>query len=126
MKKAGICRPFSSCLGERLDRGNGGNWTGIHTCAAINAGIRINNPFLACFAYSVGRAGIITCAAINAFIGNNVRQGITSFKKFLIRKLIICIHLIQIIICISKNPAQKKELDFRIPSWHQKGKQLLF
>jgi hypothetical protein len=64
---------------RRLCRGNGVNRAGIHTRAAINAGVRVNNPLLARFADGVCRAGFIACAAIDAFVGNYMSQGITSF-----------------------------------------------
>ena len=89
-------------------RGDSGNRAGIHTCAAIDASFGVDNPLLSCFANGVGRAGIITCAAIDAFVSNYVRQNITSFNKFFIRLLIICIYFVKAIICFLKNPAQKE------------------
>jgi hypothetical protein len=79
-EKGRLLSAFFFCQVRKLFRCNGVNRTGIHTRAAINAGVRVDCPFLAHFADGVGRAGFITCAAIDAFVGNYMSQGITSFK----------------------------------------------
>jgi len=55
---------------------NGINWTGIHTCSAINAGICRNNPLVVGFTDSVNWTGFVTGTTVNAFIGNGMSQDI--------------------------------------------------
>jgi hypothetical protein len=47
---------------------------GINTSAAVDTGIGIDNPFVACFTDCVHRAGFIACAAIDALFGNGMSQ----------------------------------------------------
>jgi hypothetical protein len=80
MKKAGhnagLFISYYVAIGDRSGSGNSVYRAGIHTCAAVNAGIGIDSPFLSHFTDGVHRARIITCAAIDAFIGNLVSQSI--------------------------------------------------
>jgi hypothetical protein len=55
---------------------NGVDGAGIHTGAAIDAGIRVDLALFASFANGVNRAGFVTGAAVNAIFGDGMSQGI--------------------------------------------------
>jgi len=77
----------------RLCSSNGVYRAGIHACAAVDAGIRIDSPFLTHFTDGVNRAGIVACAAIDALVGNFVSQCIH----------LLCINLLLIVLDFSKS-----------------------
>ena len=49
---------------------------GIHTGAAVNAGIRINLALVTSFADGIHRAGFVACTTVNALVGNGMSQSI--------------------------------------------------
>lgn len=49
---------------------------GIHTGAAVNAGIRIDFALVTSFADGVHRAGFVACTTVNALFGNGMSQSI--------------------------------------------------
>ena len=55
--------------------------TGVHACAAVDAGIGVNDAFAVLFADGVDRTGILTCCAVGAIVGNGMGHGFSSFKN---------------------------------------------
>ncbi len=55
---------------------NGVCGTGIHTGAAVDAGIRVDFPLIPCFADGINRASFVTSAAVDAFVGNGMGQDV--------------------------------------------------
>ena len=52
--------------------------TGVHACAAVDAGIGVDDAFATLFADGVHGAGIFACRAIGAIVGNCMSHGFTS------------------------------------------------
>lgn len=46
--------------------------TGVHACAAVDAGIGVDNAFAGLFADGVDRTGVLTCCAVGAIVGNGM------------------------------------------------------
>ena len=53
--------------------------TGVHACAAVDAGIDVDDALAALLADGVDRTGILTCCAVGAIVGNGMRHGFSSF-----------------------------------------------
>jgi len=54
--------------------------TGVHACAAVDAGIGVDDALAALLADGVDRTGILTCCAVGAIVGNSMGHGFSSFK----------------------------------------------
>jgi hypothetical protein len=54
--------------------------TGVHACAAVDAGICVDDALVALLTDGVDRTGILTCCAIGAIVGNSVSHGISPLK----------------------------------------------
>ena len=46
--------------------------TGVHACAAVDAGIGVDDALAALLADGVDRTGVLTCCAIGAIVGNSM------------------------------------------------------
>ena len=46
--------------------------TGVHACAAVDAGIGVDDALAALLADGVDRTGILTCCAVGAIVGNGM------------------------------------------------------
>jgi len=64
---------FFSLLGV-----NGVDRACVNTCAAVDAGIGINDTFSALFADGVDRTGVLTGSTVGAIISNCMSHNITS------------------------------------------------
>jgi len=53
--------------------------TGVHACAAVDAGIGVDDALAALLADGVDRTGILTCCAVGAIVSNGMRHGSSSF-----------------------------------------------
>ncbi len=61
---------------------NGVYRAGIHTGAAVDAGVWVDLAFVSYFADGIYRAGFITRATVNAFVGDGMGQGIHLLLEF--------------------------------------------
>jgi hypothetical protein len=57
------------------------DWTGIHACATIDAGISVDYALVTLLANGVNRARVLTSCAVGAIVGNGVSHGTTSLKN---------------------------------------------
>ena len=54
--------------------------TGVHACAAVDAGIGVDDALAGLLTDGVDRTGILTCCAVGAIVGNSMGHGFSSFK----------------------------------------------
>ncbi len=70
---------------------NGVYRAGIHTGAAVDAGVWVNFAFVSHFADGIHWARLFTCSAVDAFVGDGMGQGIhLLFFDLIISCLIFC------------------------------------
>jgi hypothetical protein len=53
---------------------DGVHGTCIHTGAAVDTVVSVNNPFASCFSDCAYRTGIITSSAVDALVSNSISQ----------------------------------------------------